>query len=83
MTPLEKIKGRIEELYKSAPDIRMDVTLSRPRLNLRDAAATITAVYPHTFQIKEAESGKPHILQYTDILIGSIVIKEFDLNTVV
>ncbi len=79
MEPLEKIKTRISELYKTNPEIVMDVALSRPRLTLQNAEATITGVYPHIFQITENSSGAPksHTLQYADILIGSIVIKDF------
>ncbi len=80
MEPLEKIKQQVKTLYETAPEIHMDVALSRPRLTLQNAAATITGVYPHIFQITESSSGAPksHTLQYTDILIGSIKIVELE-----
>ncbi len=59
----------------------MDVSLSRPRLVLKDAPAKILGVYPHIFQIEECSTGKirRHILQYSDILTRQIIIAELEL----
>ncbi len=72
------IRARIRRLYETAPQIRMDVSLQRPKLSLVGAEATITGVYPHIFQIEETSTGvvRRHTLQYADVLIRRIVIYE-------
>ncbi len=74
------IKEKITQLFKTNPDIHMNVSLTKPRLELRNDAVKITGVYPNIFQIEEYSSGKPkkHILQYNDILTGHIEILEFE-----
>ncbi len=78
MTSLERIQAKIKELYQTNPKIHIDATLKTPRIVLTNASAKIVGVYPHTFQIEEDRTGvsKRHTLQYTDILIGQIVISE-------
>ncbi len=76
------IRTKITELFQSNPNIHMNVSLSRPRLQLENAPAKILGVYPHIFQIEESSTGKVrrHILQYSDILTHQIVIAELELG---
>lgn len=78
MNSEDKIRAQIQWLYEKHPRIHMDVSLSRPKLLLEGAEATITGVYPHIFQIEEITGGKPktHTLKYTDVIIRRIIIHE-------
>ena len=78
MTELNMIKKDILHLYKTNPNIHMDVSISRPKISLKNAKATITGIYPHIFQITENSSGVPknHTIQYVDILTKNIAILE-------
>lgn len=71
---LEQIRQRILERYRSAPNIRINVSLRQPRLHLRDVPVKITGVYQHIFQVEETSSGQPkrHALQYADVLTHDI-----------
>ncbi len=74
------IREQIKHLFENAPEIHMNVELSRPRLSLQNAPAKILGVYPHIFQIEECSNGvaKRHILQYSDILTRRIIIMELE-----
>jgi len=76
MTALEIVKNKIKNLYETNPNIRINVTLSHPKIIFRNDPVTIKAVYPHIFIIEEYTSGKAktHTLQYTDILTKQIEI---------
>lgn len=76
MNSLEAIRDKIQKLYHTDPHIRINVTLTRSRIELKDEPVTIKGVYRHIFQIEEQSSGAPktHTLQYSDILIGHIEI---------
>ena len=78
MTQLEMIKAKIERLYQTSPEVRMDVKLAHPKLELHDDRVVIKNVYKNVFRIEEYSSGVPkcHTLQYTDILTGQFRIKE-------
>ncbi len=78
MQTIEIIKARIQSLYRQDPHVHLDVSLSSPKLVLKNTPATITGVYRHIFQIEEHTSGKAqrHTLQYTDLVTGQIVIRE-------
>ncbi len=74
----ETIRTAIRTLMESAPHIHMDVNISRPKLKLEGAEATLTGVYPHFFIIEEKSCGtvRRHTLQYADVLTRRIVIAE-------
>lgn len=80
MSSLENIKAKIEKLYKTNPNIHINVALVNPRLNIKNDPAVIKGVYPYIFQIEENSSGKPkcHTLQYEDVLINRIEIVEME-----
>ena len=73
---VQQIRQRILERYQSDPEIRINVSLVQPKLQLRNIPAKITGVYSHIFQIEETSSGhaRRHTLQYTDVLTHNIEI---------
>lgn len=78
MTALDRIKDQIARLYKTDPNIHVSLSLSRPKLEIKNDPAVIKNVYSNVFRIEERSTGAPqcHTLQYTDILTGQIAIAE-------
>lgn len=78
MTSLDIIKNKIQRLYKTNPNIHINVAITSPKVNLKNEPVVIKGVYPHIFQIEERSSGstKCHTLQYTDVLLHHIEIIE-------
>lgn len=78
---LNSIRESIEALFKTDPNIHINVAVKSPKCVLQNAKAVIKEVYPHIFIIEEADSDKKtkrHTLQYSDILIGQIEILEMN-----
>lgn len=75
---IETIRKDIQKLYDTGAQIHMNVTMTHPKITVRNAPATIKGVYPNIFQIEENENGyiRRHSLQYNDILIGRVEILE-------
>lgn len=73
---LQQIRKRILDRYRSNPKIRINVSITQPKLRLSNVPVEITGVYAHIFQIEETSSGQPkrHALQYTDVLTHNIEI---------
>ena len=71
---VQQIRQRILERYRSAPKIRINVSITQPKLRLSNVLVEITGVYAHVFQIEENSSGqaKRHTLSYTDVLTHDI-----------
>ena len=78
MASLEAIRARIKARFESDPHVHLDVSLSRPRLELHNDPVLLKGVYPHIFVIEECSGGRPktHSLQYADIVAGHIRIVE-------
>lgn len=78
MTSLDIIKSKIQKLYKTNPNIHINVAIAHPKLNLKNEPVVIKGIYPHIFQIEEKSSSSPktHTLQYTDVLLHHIEIVE-------
>ena len=78
MTELNLIRNKITRLYATSPDIHMDISISTPKVLLKNAKATIIEVYPNLFRIKETSTGvdKMHTIPYTDVLTKHIQILE-------
>lgn len=76
MNTLDVIRTKLQKIYNTDPHISINVSLTNPRINLKNEQVTITGIYPHIFQIEERSIGSPkkHTLQYSDILIGHIEI---------
>ena len=82
MNSIEAIRREIERLFRTSPDVHINVTIKRPRVSLRDEPVLITGVYPHIFKIEEWHDGYPRsrTLQYADVLTGQIEIRELGGN---
>lgn len=78
MTQLDMIKRKVTDLFHTHPNIRMDVRMIHPKIELKNDPVTIKGVYKNVFRIEEYSSGVPkcHTLQYTDILTGQFRIIE-------
>lgn len=78
MTQLTIIKDKIKKLYKTNPNIHINVLMKRPNICLTNEPAIIKGVYPHIFQIEERSSGlsRCYTIQYTDVLTKCIEIVE-------
>lgn len=81
MNALDVIKYKIKKLYNTNPNIHVNVSITRPKVVLKNEPATIKNIYPHIFQIEEHSSGTPrcHTLQYSDILTKQIEIVELGI----
>lgn len=77
---LDIIKSKINNLYVKKSVIHINVTLTNPRVNLKNQTAIIKNVYPHIFQIEECNGDNPkcYTLQYTDVLTKQIDILELN-----
>ncbi len=73
---VEKLKLRIQQRYRTNPNICINVALTQPKLNLQNVNAKITGAFSHIFQIEETTSGRPqrHTLQYADVALHHIDI---------
>ena len=82
MTALDMIKNRIQKLYKTNPQIHINVSMNSPKISLHNEPVIIKGVYPHIFQIEEKSTGIPkyHTLHYADILTRHIEIAELIKN---
>ena len=79
MNILDTIKDRIHILYKTNPNIHVNVTLKRPhKTKLNNLAVVIKGVYPHMFQVEDSSEGvaKLHMHSYTDIVTKEVEILE-------
>lgn len=75
---LEMIRRDIARLYKTHPQVHVNVKTTSPRIQLENAPAVIRGVYRNLFTISETAAGqeKTHTLSYTDILTGEVEILE-------
>lgn len=82
MTTMEIIKNKIGELYKTNPNIHINVSMIHPKIQLQNEEVVIKGVYSHIFQIEEYSTGSPksYTLQYSDVLIKHIEIAELNLD---
>ena len=78
MNSLDIIKAKIQKLYKTNPNIHINIAITSPKVNLKNEPVVIKGVYPHIFQIEERSSGSPktHTHQYTEVLLHHIDIIE-------
>ena len=81
MDYIEQIKGGIEKLFKTNPNIHISISRTRPKLIVDASPAKIVGVYKNIFQVEECEGGKMptrHTFQYGEVLIGQVKIEELD-----
>ncbi len=69
---------KLTELYRTQPDIHVDIFLSRPRTEIKNANARLVGVYRHIFRIEIEKDGKTeqYSIQYGELSTGSIKIAE-------
>lgn len=69
------LRERIRRRFQSDPVIRVNVRLTRPKVQLENVEARIVGVYRHIFQVEETSGEhRRHTLQYADVLLGSVEI---------
>ena len=74
MAAINEIKLRIQQLYQDNPNIHIDVSMNRPRINIVNQEATIKGIYKNVFLIET--HGQRQTLLYSDILIKRVRIAE-------
>ena len=74
MADINEIKLRIQQLYQDNPNIHIDVSMNRPRINIVNQEATIKGIYKNVFLIET--QGQRQTLLYSDILIKRVRIAE-------
>lgn len=82
MASLDIIKSRIKYLYENNPDVHINISITYPKVNMEDEPAKIIGVYKNVFRIEENSCGTPkqHTLQYTDVFVNKVEIRELKLN---
>ena len=78
MNSLNAIKNKVKQLYVTNPNIHINVSLSQPKIRLRNHPVTIKSVYPNVFRIEDNQDGTSsfHTLQYSEILTKQLEIVE-------
>lgn len=78
MTTLSHIRSHIMYLFKTNPEVHIDISNRRDRKHLTDVPAVITGVYPNIFTAKISENDveKKYAFQYGDLLTNNMEIKE-------
>lgn len=81
MNSVDVIKEKIEVLYKTNPNIHIDITMTSPKVRLKDEPVVIKGVYKNFFQIEEKSSGLARLRThpYCDIITKRIEIRELFL----
>ena len=79
MNSLTSIKQCANNLFTTHPHVHVNVSLPQPKIHLKDHPVTITGVYPNIFQLEDRTGDRPstHIVQYVELMMGHIEIKEF------
>lgn len=78
---IDSIRRKIYDLHKSKETIHINVSISRPRVNLENREVQIVGVYPHIFQIREigAENHRVYTVQYVDVITKQVEILELEI----
>ena len=86
MNNIDYIKSEIKRLYETNPNVHISVSRTHPKVIVDASPAKIVGVYKNIFQVEECEGGKMptrHTFQYGEVLIGQVVIEEFDYVPIV
>ena len=78
MNTLSLIKFQVQNLFKTHPNVHMNVTLPGGKIHLRNHPVTITAVYPNIFRVEDRTGNSPltYTVQYVELMMGHIEIAE-------
>ena len=81
MDTINYIRSSIKKLYETAPNIHVSINRTHPKIVIEASPAKIIGVHKNIFRIEENDNGRPvqHTLQYGDVLIGHVTIKELNL----
>ena len=81
MNSIPMLRNMVQELFKTAPRVHLNVAISHPKVNLLNEEATITGVYNNIFTVEEFSGGntKRHTLQYADLITRCVEIIELHL----
>ncbi len=80
MNSIDIIKSGLQSLYKTNPDIHVNVSLNTPIINLINRSVILIGVYPHIFRVEDHYGGRceQYTLQYVDVLTKNIEILELN-----
>ena len=78
MNTLNAIKARVQTLYRTNPNIHMNVTIPGGKIHLKNHPVTITAVYPNIFRVEDRTGNTPetYTVQYVELMMGYVEIIE-------
>lgn len=82
MTTIDYIKREIKDFYENNKEVHFNISITHPKIELKNDPAKITGVYSNLFRVEEYSTGKPvtHTLKYTDILTKQIEIEEIKIQ---
>lgn len=80
MQTLETIKEKVKKLYESGKAVHIDVNMTHPRVRLENVPAYIKNVYTHIFRVETLDTSAVYTVQYTDVLINQVKIRELQDN---
>lgn len=77
---INTIKTKIKELYESNTILHLTIHDRKMKAFVQNAEVIISAIYPSIFQVTEynVDSPKTYSIQYVEILMHSIQLKELD-----
>lgn len=80
MQDINELKERIMKLCRSGETVHVSVISKRPKINVVDAPARISEAYKNLFRVETTENGtkKAYTVQYTDLFIGKVKIREIE-----
>ena len=80
MDSMDVIKKKMAFLFRTHPQVHVNVALKRPKTVLTNLPVVIRGVYPHVFQLEYSGAGKNRIYihQYNAIVTGEIEIPELE-----
>ena len=78
MNTLNAIKARVQTLYRTNPNIHINVTIPGGKIHLKKHPVTITSVYPNIFQVEDqtTDPASTYIVQYVELMMGYVEILE-------
>ena len=78
MNTLSTIKALVQTLYRTNPNIHMNVTIPGGKIHLKKHPVTITSVYPNIFSVEDrtTDPASTHIVQYVELMMGYVEILE-------
>ncbi len=78
MNTIDAARSQIQQLYRTHPDVHVNVVLRNPRSLLTNVPVVIKEVYPHVFKVEDRSAGLPrtYVHQYGEMITKEIEILE-------